>query len=316
MVDMFSDAPQLRRVTLDNTFLSAIALPWARLTHLRVSWVSIDECAEMLRRCPCLVECDFSRILSNAEFHPLPPRSSASSSSPIVLPSLRSLSWSYAGDAWEFQLFGQILFPNLGEFKLKLRYDVAELSLIVLVLRAMLGGTSPRVERLELDLACPWADLYEVLREVKGVRVLRLVDEQDEQMVRKVMEALLVTSPRQGGGGGGQGWFLPRLRVLEWRGHCWMDLGMVKWVLEKAKARWEMGRGSSSSELLERLERVVLAMSSGHLLGLKVGERWVSDEVRALEEMGMHVVIVHRQACHEEGEEEGGGGGGGEGWLD
>ena len=306
MVDMFSHAPQLRCVTLDNTFLSAITLPWSGLTHLKVSWVSIDECAEMLRRCPCLVECDFSRILSNAEFHPLPPPPRSNFNTlPIILPSLRSLSCSYAGDAWEFQLFERILFPNLNVFKLKLRYDLMQFSMIVSVLRGMLGETSKEVEKLELDLGCPWVDVYEVLKEVRRVRVLRVVDEQDEQMVKKVVEALVVTTLTTTS----EACFLPRLKVLEWRGHCWVDLVMVKWVVEKLKMRWEMDclLSSSSSSERARLEKVTLDLTcGGHLLGLMDGEKLMSDEVRELERMGMELVIVHRRHCpsQEEGEGE------------
>lgn len=198
-------------------------------------------------------------------------------------------------------------------FKLKLRYDLMQFSMIVSVLRAMLGETSRGVERLELDLGCPWVDVYEVLKEVKKVSVLRLVDEQDEQMVRKVMEALVITTTMSRGD---ELRFLPRLNVLEWRGHCWMDVMMVKWVVEKLKTRWEMdNKSSSSSSSSLRLEKVTLDLTcGGHLLGLMDGERWVSDEVRELERMGMQIMIVHRRHCRrrchregegEEGEEEG-----------
>jgi len=179
--------------------------------------------------------------------------------------------------------------------------------MIVSVLRGMLGETSKEVEKLELDLGCPWVDVYEVLKEVRRVRVLRVVDEQDEQMVKKVVEALVVTTLTTTS----EACFLPRLKVLEWRGHCWVDLVVVKWVVEKLKMRWEMdclsSSSSSSSSERARLEKVTLDLTcGGHLLGLMDGEKLVSDEVRELERMGMELVIVHRRHCpsQEEGEGE------------
>jgi len=195
-------------------------------------------------------------------------------------------------------------------FKLKLRYDLMQFSMIVSVLRGMLGETSGGVERLELDLGCPWVDVYEVLKGVRKVRVLRVVDEQDEQMVRKVVEALVVSPMTSSSLSDGRECFLPRLRVLEWRGHCWVDLAMVKWLVEKLKMRWEMdSQCLSSSSSVERvgLEKVTLDLTcGGHLLGLMDGERLVSDEVRELERMGMELVIVHRR--HRQSQEEGEGG--------
>ena len=159
-----------------------------------------------------------------------------------------------------------------------------QFSMIVSVLRGMLGETSGGVERLELDLGCPWVDVYEVLKGVRKVRVLRVVDEQDEQMVRKVVEALVVSPMTSSSLSDGRECFLPRLRVLEWRGHCWVDLAMVKWLVEKLKMRWEMdSQCLSSSSSVERvgLEKVTLDLTcGGHLLGLMDGERLVSDEVR------------------------------------
>ncbi|KAF5360487.1 hypothetical protein D9756_004529 [Leucocoprinus leucothites] len=269
MVDMFVEAPMLRRVTLDNTFLSAIVLPWSGLTHLKVSWVSIDECAEMLRRCEALVECDFQRILSNAEFHPLP----QGDVPPVVLQHLKTLRWSYAGDAWEFQLFERMHFPVLKHLKLKLRYDLAHFRVIQVVLGKVLGETSMGVERLDLDLGCPWAHVYEILRGVPRVREVRLVDEHDPEFVRMLMGALVPLpspsygpSPAFGQGSNGYGvdgtrmdgsssWgvegtgdrrreketvFLPQLRSLEFQGNNPTDYGFPRMVVEQLKKRWDV----------------------------------------------------------------------------
>jgi hypothetical protein len=246
MVDLFMDAPELRKVTLDNTFLSAITLPWTGLTHLKVSWVSIDECAEMLRRCPNLLECDFQRILSNAEFHTLP------EDPPIVLKNLHTLRWSYAGDAWEFQLFERIQFPSLRHLKLKLRYDLTHFQVIQGILGKVLGETSPVVERLDLDLGCPWTNVFEILKGVPTVKEVRLVDEHDPEFVRMLMSSLVHPSatsilennltgmdPTTADRRDKDNVFLPQLRSLEFQGNNPTDFQFPKLVVDQLKRRWD-----------------------------------------------------------------------------
>ncbi|KAF9448793.1 hypothetical protein P691DRAFT_668795 [Macrolepiota fuliginosa MF-IS2] len=275
MVDIFADAPELRRVTLDNTFLSAITLPWTGLTHLKVSWVSIDECAEMLRRCPSLLECDFSRILSNAEFHVLP---QPGEEPPIVLKDLHTLKWSYAGDAWEFPLFERIRFPALRHLKMKLRYDLTHFQTIQGILGRMLGETSVGVERMDLDLGCPWTSVYEILRGVPKVKELRLVDEHDPEFVRGLIGALVPTSlmvseeKKEK-----EGVFLPELRSLEFQGNNPTDFSFPKLVRRRA-----------------RLENVNLELTSEvYVDGLAAQGGIVKDGLKELLKYGMKVRIVN-----------------------
>jgi hypothetical protein len=240
MVDIFSSAPRLKRVTLDNTFLSAIMLPWTGLTHLKVSWVSIDECAEMLKRCPSLEECDFQRILSNAEFHTLPQPDDG----PLVMGNLHTLKWSYAGDAWEFQLFQRIQFPKLKTFKMKLRYDLTNFVAIQEVLGRLLGESSPGVESLDLDLGCPWVNVLEILKVVPRVREVRLVNEHEAEFVRGLMGVLVGVGAEEEGAE----MFLPRLRSLEFSGTNPTDWSFPQLVVEQLGRRWarsrELGRVS------------------------------------------------------------------------
>ena len=298
ILDIFTHAPHLRRVTLDNTFLSAILLPWSGLTHLKVSWVSIDECAEMLRRCPSLVECDFSRILSNAEFHPLPRSLSLDAASdtdpsaaPLILESLHTLAWSYAGDAWEFQLFDRIRFPHLRVFKLKLRYDLTQFTFILSVLRRMLAHSSTHVHTLDWDLGCPWVDVVDILRDLKGLRVLRWVDEQDSQIVNTMINALVSPpSPLTGP----HSVFLPGLTQLELRGHCHqVDVAWVKWIVDTLKKRWDLETKTGPSP--SRLNQVTLALTCSNMF-LVEGETLVKEELRVLEMLGMCVRIVHHHS--------------------
>lgn len=323
MVDIFADAPELRRVTLDNTFLSAITLPWTGLTHLKVSWVSIDECAEMLRRCPSLLECDFQRILSNAEFHTLP---QPGEHPPIVLKDLHTLKWSYAGDAWEFQLFERIHFPALKYLKMKLRYDLTHFQTIQGILAKVLGETSPGVERIDFDLGCPWTNVYEILRGVPRVKEVRLVDEHDPEFVRGLMGALVPPSPSSAmennlGGTGGEkdkdGVFLPELRSLEFQGNNPTDFSFPKLVVEQLKRRWDLdtfelyaievsqsasnnGSDKNSTDRgggkrkRARLENVNLELTSEvYVDGLAAQGGVVKDGLKELLKFGMKVRIVN-----------------------
>lgn len=330
MVDIFVDAPELRRVTLDNTFLSAISLPWTGLTHLKVSWVSIDECAEMLRRCPNLLECDFQRILSNAEFHTLP----SGDEPPVILSNLHTLKWSYAGDAWEFQLFERIRFPALKHFKMKLRYDLTHFQMIQGILGKLLGETSPCVERVDFDLGCPWVNVCEILKVVPRVKELRLVDEHDPEFVRGLMGALVVPSPssmlennlekKESGSGGGGGVFLPELRSLEFQGNNPTDFSFPKLVVEQLQRRWDLdtidlysiearlasgssigsdnsstdrggggGGSSSSTKRRSRLESVNLELTSEVYVDGLVGQGIVKEGLKELLIHGMKVRIVN-----------------------
>ncbi|KXN88554.1 hypothetical protein AN958_07190 [Leucoagaricus sp. SymC.cos] len=276
MVDIFVDAPELRRVTLDNTFLSAITLPWTGLTHLKVSWVSIDECAEMLRRCPNLLECDFQRILSNAEFHTLPP---ADEDPPIILPNLHTLRWSYAGDAWEFQLFERIQFPSLKTLKLKLRYDLTHFNIIQNILGKVVGETSVGIEKLDLDLGCPWANVCEILRKVPRVREVRLVDEHDPEFVRNLMATLVPPSAASIVENGLSTVFLPELKSLEFQGNNPTDFSFPKLVVE---------------QLQRRLENVNLELSSEVFVDGLAGQGGVVKEgLKQLLRMGMKIRIVN-----------------------
>jgi hypothetical protein len=274
MVDIFTEAPRLAKVTLDNTFLSAITLPWTGLTHLKVSWVSIDECAEMLKRCASLEECDFQRILSNAEFHTLPQPEDA----PLVMANLHTLKWSYAGDAWEFQLFQRIQFPKLKTFKMKLRYDLTNFVAIQEVLSRVLGESSPGVESLDLDLGCPWGNVLEILKVVPRVREVRLVNEHEAEFVRGLMGVLVGLEDDAEV-------FLPRLRSLEFSGTNPTDWSFPQLVVEQLGRRWARSR---------ELGRVSLELGSEvYVDGRSAHGVQVKDGLRRLQRQGMLVRIAN-----------------------
>ncbi|KAF7767881.1 hypothetical protein Agabi119p4_7124 [Agaricus bisporus var. burnettii] len=281
MVDIFTEAPNLTKVTLDNTFLSAIMLPWSGLRELKVSWVSIDECVEMLKRCPRLEECDFQRILSNAEFHTLPQPEDP----PLVMPNLHTLRWSYAGDAWEFQLFQRIQFPKLRSFKMRLRYDLTNFIAIQEVLSRVLKESSPGVECLELDLGCPWGNVWEILKVVPKVKEVRLVNEHDSEFVRGLMGALVVPYDEAEAGVEEGEMFLPQLRSLEFTGTNPTDWSFPKLVVDQLGRRWEKSRV---------LERVNLELTSEvYVDGRSVHGGQVKDGLKTLLREGMLVRVAN-----------------------
>ncbi|KAJ6602522.1 hypothetical protein DFH09DRAFT_1125030 [Mycena vulgaris] len=59
-ITAFSDAPSLREVHLVTGYPFAIELPWAQLTKLQATSLSVCECLEILEASPSLVECSLS----------------------------------------------------------------------------------------------------------------------------------------------------------------------------------------------------------------------------------------------------------------
>ncbi|KAJ6510385.1 hypothetical protein C8R45DRAFT_813932 [Mycena sanguinolenta] len=59
-ITAFSDAPLLREVHLVTGFPFTLELPWAQLTKLQATSLSVCECLEILEASPALVECTLS----------------------------------------------------------------------------------------------------------------------------------------------------------------------------------------------------------------------------------------------------------------
>ncbi|KAJ7076017.1 hypothetical protein B0H15DRAFT_865155 [Mycena belliarum] len=59
-ITAFSDAPSLREVHLVTGYPFTIELPWAQLTKLQATSLSVCECLEILEASPALIECSLS----------------------------------------------------------------------------------------------------------------------------------------------------------------------------------------------------------------------------------------------------------------
>ncbi|KAJ7475229.1 hypothetical protein B0H11DRAFT_1728048 [Mycena galericulata] len=59
-ITAFSDAPSLREVHLVTGFPFTLELPWAQLTELKATSLSVCECLEILEASPALVRCTLS----------------------------------------------------------------------------------------------------------------------------------------------------------------------------------------------------------------------------------------------------------------
>jgi hypothetical protein len=62
-VEMFSVAPRLWAVSIQGFTHYSIQLPTSQLTKLSVESVYVQECMEMLRRCPQVIDCNFDGIV-------------------------------------------------------------------------------------------------------------------------------------------------------------------------------------------------------------------------------------------------------------
>ncbi|KAJ7108807.1 hypothetical protein C8R44DRAFT_297158 [Mycena epipterygia] len=60
-LSIFSDTPALRTVHLHYITPSICILPWHQLTDFLGEFYTVDECLEVLRQCPCLIKCSFTK---------------------------------------------------------------------------------------------------------------------------------------------------------------------------------------------------------------------------------------------------------------
>ncbi|KIM38241.1 hypothetical protein M413DRAFT_248588 [Hebeloma cylindrosporum] len=90
-------------VEIISVAFQSVRICWNNVTHLDVTFFSIDECCEVLRQAPSLTSCSFDSIMPDEDEFPLP-------ESPLLHPNLTSLR---VGTFHRDRFFQHVVFPSL-----------------------------------------------------------------------------------------------------------------------------------------------------------------------------------------------------------
>ncbi|KAF9535328.1 hypothetical protein CPB83DRAFT_4928 [Crepidotus variabilis] len=104
--------PQLRKLHLCSVYLKSIISSWDKLTHVFAMSFYVDECLEILRRCPQLVCCKLPYIMAGDE-----PLYHIVHESPIVMPCIRYLQIGQDKTLPTSAILDKLVLPSLEIFK-------------------------------------------------------------------------------------------------------------------------------------------------------------------------------------------------------
>ncbi|KAF8155535.1 hypothetical protein B0H34DRAFT_713691 [Crassisporium funariophilum] len=106
---VIQNSPQLQHVTLSCLYIKSVHLQWHIITHIELESFYVDECLEVLRQAPQLLDVCLRKVLEGDDGHSLP-------ESPLNLASLTHLSIYNENNTDVTMLLENILTPNLTHF--------------------------------------------------------------------------------------------------------------------------------------------------------------------------------------------------------
>jgi F-box-like len=214
--DGFDATPQLRHIEIDGYQQESMNLSLGQVTLLSLTWISIEECQDILARCPNLSYCSFMDVMA-----------SEAPWSPILAPQLEYLDIqvepSHDGGALA-ELFDSLTIPVVCE----LRINNAGNELPRLKFMSMLSRSACSLQQLAL-VDCPCSELG-LLRCFQAIPSLVHLEYAVSGMMNSVVYALDHNDPSNIG----FPCLLPNLRSLTLRGYKVGLLGLVSML----SARW------------------------------------------------------------------------------